>query len=101
MRPNWAGNQLITVNPDERRDGNAAMTPFLDWLIPRQPSYPVEVGIVTGEVGETMGLHDRDDERITHELLMLLTHGSCSSTRGGVMATVWIPKSGICATAWT
>ena len=48
------------------------MRTFLDRLIPRQPGYPVEVGIVAGEVGETMGLHDRDDQGIADEEFELL-----------------------------
>ena len=43
------------------------MRTFLIRFIPRQPGYPVEVGIVTGEVGETMGLHDRDDQGVAGE----------------------------------
>src|ERR1017187_49058 len=34
------------------------MRTFLNRLMPRQPGYPVKVGIVTGDVGESMGLHD-------------------------------------------
>ena len=48
------------------------MRTFLDRLIPRQPGYAVEVGIVTGEVGETMGLHDRDNQGVAGEEFELL-----------------------------
>ena len=34
------------------------MRTFSGRFIPRQPGYAVEVGIVTGDVGESMGLHD-------------------------------------------
>ena len=34
------------------------MGTFLIRFIPRQSGYPVELGIVTGQVGETTGLHD-------------------------------------------
>ena len=65
MRPNLAGNPLVAMNPDERRHGSAAMGISLDRVVPRQPAYPVEVGIVTGEVGQTVGLHDRANQRVT------------------------------------
>ena len=77
------------------------MRTFLGRLIPRQPGYPVEVGIVTGEVGETMGLHDRDDQGVAGEELSCWLARVAASTRGGVMATAWMPRSGICAMAWT
>jgi hypothetical protein len=40
-----------------------------DGRIAYQPRNTVEIGIVTGEVGETMGLHDRDDQGIAIEEL--------------------------------
>ena len=45
------------------------MNTFLYRFIPRQPGYPVEVGIVTGKVGEAMGLHDSDNQGVTGEEL--------------------------------
>jgi hypothetical protein len=48
------------------------MRKTLDRFIPRQPRYAVEVGIITGEVGETVCLHDRDNQGIAPEKLELL-----------------------------
>src|SRR5208337_4827957 len=47
-----------------------------DWCIARQPRDTIEVGIITGEVGQTMGLHDRDDQGVTHEQFVLLADQS-------------------------
>ena len=58
--------------PAQRSDGRIAC----------QPGNTVEVRIVTGEVGETTGLHDRDDQGITHEQLMPLAHEGCSLDQG-------------------
>ena len=77
------------------------MRTFLTRFIPRQPGYPVEVGIVAGEVGQTMGLHDRDDQGITHEQLMLPAHEGCRLDQGRSDWNGLDPRSGSCATAWT
>ena len=47
-----------------------------DWCIARQPRDTIEVSVITGEVGQTMGLHDRDDQGVTHEQFVLLADQS-------------------------
>src|SRR5271157_6411959 len=47
-----------------------------DWCIARQPRDTIEVGVITGEVGQTMSLHDRDDQGVTHEQFVLLADQS-------------------------
>ena len=49
------------------------MRTFLDWIIPHQPGHPVKVGIVTGEVSETIGLHNRDNQGVAGEVHVPLT----------------------------
>ena len=43
------------------------MPTFLNRLIPREPGYPLEVGIVAGELGQTFGMQDRHDQRVIAE----------------------------------
>jgi hypothetical protein len=43
------------------------MRTFLERLIPRQPGYPIEVAIGTGEPGQAVRLHDRHDQGVVAE----------------------------------
>jgi hypothetical protein len=35
--------------------------------MPRQPGYPVGVGVFAGEVSENMGMNDRDNQSVAGE----------------------------------
>src|SRR3954470_23286301 len=55
---------LISEPADQRSEGGIA----------DEPRNAVEIGVVTGEMGQTMGLHDRDDQGVSGKKLELPAH---------------------------
>jgi hypothetical protein len=70
-----------------------------DRLIPRQPGYPAEVLIGTGEPGQAVGLHDRHDQgivaeepsrgRCNRDLILLYADGVAQPSPGSPKAHPW------------
>src|SRR5260370_349605 len=55
--------------------GIAPMSGKLGWGVARQAGDAVEVGVVTGQLGQTIGLHDRHDQGVVTEQSGLLAYG--------------------------
>ena len=80
--------------PAERSDGCIAC----------QPGGPVEIGVITGKVSQTMGLHDSDDQSVAGEKFKLLAH-KCGSfqkpLRNRNHLNVQLGRQGIVAEKWS
>ena len=58
------------------------MRTFLDRIVTRQPGYPVEVAIGTGESGQVVGLHYRRDQGVVAEESGLAAQPRCRRDQG-------------------